>query len=610
MKTTQRIAAVVLLLLLAAAGYALWRSSPRENHAAAPAANKNAAAAPLVDQSPLITAQHLAQLADTPDEQALAREALRVSDHEVDLAFASALREAALHPPALSAEAKDIQARLQKAQKLLASDQAEASRLTSELAKAAGEHKDAVNEQLELLKAQMELDQDEVDDAKQDLIRAGGDPQARIQQMVQEHEETAHNTPAVLAPISSAESARGLTHRYGQWTALRQKRQKLERARAASESAAAVLTARHNALDAQIDEVMSASPGLKRSSAPGGAVAGALPTPDSGALLQRTKSLSVDQKELAAFDRRIDDHRELARIYAQWSELVKTRQLAVMRRALVGVIVILVIALIALFFNRWMEVVLGRLRLDRRQIQTLHTIIRVTLRVVAILLILLVIFGPPNQLGTFLGLAGAGLTVALKDFVVAFLGWFVLMGHHGIRLGDWVEINGVTGEVVEIGLFHTVLLETGNWTDSGHPTGRRVTFMNSYAIEGHYFNFSTTGQWLWDELRLVLPTGQDPYPIIAAIQSRTVEATRESMQQAQREWQHTAQSRDMSSFTAEPTINVKPVVGGIELSVRYIARANERYQLRAKLYQAAVELLGQKKPPSAEAPLKQQPSLT
>jgi len=214
-----------------------------------------------------------------------------------------------------------------------------------------------------------------------------------------------------------------------------------------------------------------------------------------------------------------------------------------------------------------------------------------------------VIFGPPGQLGTVLGLAGAGLTVALKDFIVGFLGWFVLMGKNGIRLGDWVEINGVTGEVVELGMFHTVLLETGNWTDSGHPTGRRVTFTNSFAIEGHYFNFSTSGQWLWDELQVVLPTGRDPYPIIDAIQKKVAEATTESAKQAEHEWKSAARSRDMSSLTAAPAINVKPVVGGVEIAVRYVTRANERYQLRAKLYQAAVDLLGQKSVASPAAPV-------
>ncbi len=102
-----------------------------------------------------------------------------------------------------------------------------------------------------------------------------------------------------------------------------------------------------------------------------------------------------------------------------------------------------------------------------------------------------------------------GLTVVFQDFILAFFGWFVLMGRNGIRVGDWVEINGVGGEVVEIGLFRTALLETGNWTDKGHPTGRRVTFINNFAITGQYFNFSTAGQWMWDEIGVNVPSGED-----------------------------------------------------------------------------------------------------
>ena len=201
-----------------------------------------------------------------------------------------------------------------------------------------------------------------------------------------------------------------------------------------------------------------------------------------------------------------------------------------------------------------------------------------------------------------MGLAGAGLTVALKDFIVGFIGWFVLMGKNGIRLGDWVEINGVTGEVVELGMFHTVLLETGNWTDSGHPTGRRVTFTNSYAIEGHYFNFSTSGQWLWDELTVVLPAGHDPYPIVDAVKKKVVEATAESGQKAEREWKGQAKSADMSSLSAEPAINVRPAIGGTEIAVRYITNAHDRGQMRAKLNQVLVDLLGAKEPAPAPVP--------
>ncbi len=216
------------------------------------------------------------------------------------------------------------------------------------------------------------------------------------------------------------------------------------------------------------------------------------------------------------------------------------------------------------------------------------------------IIILLILIGMPTQFGTMIGIVGAGLTVALKDFIVAFFGWLMLMGRNGIRLGDWVEINGVSGEVTELGMFHTVLMETGNWSDAGHPTGRRVTFTNSFAIEGHYFNFSTSGQWLWDELQVVVPAGRDPYPIVDAITKQVAEATAESARQAEQEWQRAVPAQRGKVFSGTPGVNVKPVVGGVEIAIRYITRANERFLLRAKLYQAAVDLLGEK--PAAQAP--------
>jgi len=205
----------------------------------------------------------------------------------------------------------------------------------------------------------------------------------------------------------------------------------------------------------------------------------------------------------------------------------------------------------------------------------------------------------PSETTTILGLAGAGLTVAMKDFIVAFFGWFVLMGRNGIRVGDWVEINGVAGEVVEIGLLKTVLLETGNWTDSGHPTGRRVSFVNSFAIEDHFFNFSTSGQWMWDELQLTIPADQDPYAVVEQLQQLVAKDTENNARKAEEEW-HSATTRyRVQSFSAEPAINVRPTGSGVEVRVRYITRAYERHETRQRLYQAVVELMHKKPEPIA-----------
>jgi small-conductance mechanosensitive channel len=357
------------------------------------------------------------------------------------------------------------------------------------------------------------------------------------------------------------------------------------------------LSSKHNSIQQQIGAQQRNSSGAV---APGSAAstrisAGERTNPsreESAAMVKTTKRRAADQKRLATLDKRIDNEKHLASIYGEWIDAIVAEQRSVVSGGLRGVLVILAIAIMGLFAGGWMESLLGKMSMDRRQVETLRTVTRIALQIVGVLLILLVIFGPPSQLGTFLGLAGAGLTIALKDFIISFVGWFVLMGKNGIRLGDWVEINGVTGEVVELGMFHTVLLETGNWTDSGHPTGRRVTFTNSFAIEGHYFNFSTSGQWLWDELQIILPAGQNPYPIVDAIQKIVLEATSESARQAEQEWQSAAKSRVSNHLSTAPAINVRPVIGGIEISVRYVTRANERSQLRAKLNHAAIDLLG------------------
>jgi small-conductance mechanosensitive channel len=190
--------------------------------------------------------------------------------------------------------------------------------------------------------------------------------------------------------------------------------------------------------------------------------------------------------------------------------------------------------------NRLVDHFFVGLAVERTRLHTLRGVIRFAVQALGLSVILLILFGVPNQISTILGLAGAGLTVALKDFIMGFIGWFLRMGRNGLRVGDWVEIDGVVGEVVEIGLLRTVLLETGNWTDSGHPTGRKVAFVNSFAIEGHFFNFSTTGQWLWDEVEILVPSSENPYPVIDAIEKMVTQETQANVMAAEQEWQKAA----------------------------------------------------------------------
>src|ERR1700729_912826 len=195
---------------------------------------------------------------------------------------------------------------------------------------------------------------------------------------------------------------------------------------------------------------------------------------------------------------------------------------------------------------------------DRQQKEMLRSILNLGTQVIGLLLVLLVIFGTPAQMPTILGLATAGLTVVFQDFILAFCGWFVLMGRNGIKVGDWVEIDGVVGEAVEIGVFRTWLLETGNWTANGHPTGRRVSFLNGYAIRGKYFNFSTTGQWMWDEIKVSIPPGAKAYPLIEKIRAVAIKATEADAKMAEEEWKRVYREQGLPQFSAKPSVDMRP----------------------------------------------------
>jgi small-conductance mechanosensitive channel len=606
MTLAQKMSALVLLLLLAAAGATWWETAPPTARVTKQRAAAQAAAE-LVDQSTYTTAQRLAQLAETPEEQAYAQSALRVADHALAFAFTTALRDAEAHPPTLSADAQRIQDRVRKSQGLLDSDQQRVTELTSALAHAKQTQKDALQDELDLAQSQLDLDKDELEEASHDLVDAGGNPQKRIEALEQEHDAQVKARPAAPAANPAVTEKHGSLSRFIDWLRSRKKLQELADARSSAAQKAADLAARRSALAAGLENSKSGISELaqhaKNPQAPGTAPAAAPRVQrsheDAAALLNQTKVIAADQKVLTLLDRRISDQKQLADIYAQWSAAAATQSRALAHVLLLNALIVIMVSIGLLFLDEWIRHLLKNPKLDRRQVETLRSIARVSLRVVAVIIILLILIGVPTQFGTMIGIVGAGLTVALKDFIVAFFGWLMLMGRNGIRLGDWVEINGVSGEVTELGMFHTVLMETGNWSDAGHPTGRRVTFTNSFAIEGHYFNFSTSGQWLWDELQVVVPAGRDPYPIVDAITKQVVEATAASARLAEEEWQRAVPAQRGKVFSGTPGVNVKPVVGGVEIAIRYITRANERFLLRAKLYQAAVDLLGEK--PAAQA---------
>jgi small-conductance mechanosensitive channel len=552
----------------------------------------------IVDQRPWQTAQTLAALATSAEERELAREAERLADHEVDQAFAQSLRQASAEPRELKGEALVLQKRVADLQVTVKDDQVRVTALTAKAGPNGSADAQAADE-LEVAKAQLNLDQSELSDSLEDLARESGDQRLKIQQELtareaemKKYDEQVASGDGESAIVSSGEYST-LARQIAAWWAQRSRMELINQAEGLARADVAALTEDHKRLEAEAEALESRYAGAKAARAQ-----------SSGAgRVKELQRMATQSYVLSVVDDRLGAQQQLVALYGKWGQQVELQYKMVIHLMLRSLGWIAGIVVLMLLVGWGLQVMLERMLRDVRQKRTMQTILNLATQAVGLLLVLLVIFGMPRQMPTILGLATAGLTVVFQDFILAFCGWFVLMGRNGIRAGDWVEVDGTGGEVVEIGLFRTWLLETGNWTANGHPTGRRVSFLNGYAIRGKYFNFSMTGQWMWDEIKVNIPPGAESYALIEKIRNAAVKATEADAMMAEVEWKRVTHEVGTPQFSAKPSLDMRPAGSGVDIVVRYVTKAGVRLETRNRLFSTVVELMQEvRKEKKAESP--------
>jgi small-conductance mechanosensitive channel len=533
----------------------------------------------VVDQRPWQTAATLAALAQSAEERKLARDAERLADHEVDQAFSQSLRQESLAKPNLSGKALALQQRVTELQETIKNDEA---RIASLGAKAGRKPAGAVpnGSDLEIAKAQLALDQAELADSMDDLARESGDQRLKLQQelaarqaAMKRYRDDASQDEGQTA-VASAEQYKTLAQQLSTWRSLRNRKQLILQAQQLARADVAALTG-------DVETFKAEAAGLEAKAA----------GESASERIERLQRISAQQNILSILNDRVGAQQQLVGLYGRWGEQVELQQKIVIHLILQSLALLAMISILAVLAGWGLQLVLERIVHDPRQKQTLKTVLNLGTQLAGLLLILLVIFGVPRQMPTILGLVTAGLTVVFQDFILAFCGWFVLMGPNGVRVRDWVEIDGVGGEVVQLGLFRTWLLETGNWTAHGHPTGRRVSFLNGYAIRGKYFNFSTVGQWMWDEIKVSVPPGTSVHSLLKGIYEATIKATEADAKMAEAEWKRVTHEEGSPQFSAMPSVNLRPAGAGVEIVIRYITRAGVRVESRNHLFAMIVDLM-------------------
>jgi len=209
---------------------------------------------------------------------------------------------------------------------------------------------------------------------------------------------------------------------------------------------------------------------------------------------------------------------------------------------------------------------------------------------ITILLFLAILFEDRlGRLSFAIGLIGAGVAVALQDVLASVAGAFTIGFSKLYMVGDRVQIGDTRGDVIDIGLLRTTLMETGTWVRMDLYNGRIVRVPNSAVLKGSVFNYSQGFRFLWDEIKVVFTVGSDWQLAREMLTQVARETTGDYLAEAQSSWQAVSDYYETANPPLQPLVTLVMNGGNLEFSVSYVVEYMKRTAVQDKLFTKIVQ---------------------
>src|SRR5215469_391072 len=202
--------------------------------------------------------------------------------------------------------------------------------------------------------------------------------------------------------------------------------------------------------------------------------------------------------------------------------------------------------------------------------------------VVLVIAVLLINFSDEiGSAATVLGFAAAGVAVALQNVILSIAGYFFLIGRFGIKVGDRVQIGGVTGDVIDIGLVKLSLMELGGTGTHREPTGRVVVFSNAIVFQpsGNFFKQAPGTSFVWNEVRLTLAPDVDYRLAEKRLLDAVDEVFARYRDRVMRDYRHLERDLNVMLETPKPQSRLQLSQAGLEIVIRYPAETYSAPQI-------------------------------
>lgn len=194
-----------------------------------------------------------------------------------------------------------------------------------------------------------------------------------------------------------------------------------------------------------------------------------------------------------------------------------------------------------------------------------------------------------SQLTVAFGVAGAGVAFALQEVIASVAGWAAIAFGGYYRTGDRVQLGGIRGDVIDIGVLRTTLMECGEWVRGDLYNGRIVRIANSFAFKAPVFNYSADFPFVWDEITIPVRYGSK-WEYAREVFDRVVrEVCQDYAERSREAWKAAVRRYQLDEVEIAPLITLAATDNWIEFTARYIVDYRRRRFVKDRLFTRILE---------------------
>lgn len=206
-----------------------------------------------------------------------------------------------------------------------------------------------------------------------------------------------------------------------------------------------------------------------------------------------------------------------------------------------------------------------------------------------ILVITLVFSDKLGGLTIAFGVAGAGIAFALQEVIASFAGWFAIVFSSFYKTGDRVQLGGIKGDVIDIGILRTTLMEVGEWVKGDLYSGRVVRIANSFVFKEPVFNYSGDFPFLWDEIALPIKYGSDLNRAKKLFEEIATELLSDYSAKASSAWKKMVSKYLIEDARVEPMVSMVADENWVTFTIRYVVDYKKRRTTKDQIFTCVLE---------------------